>query len=152
MEIAYKLVTRMRAVATHIRTSERYDLDLLAILVLVSGRNPLAVRAAGGHAADADEHEARGHNERGDDGAGGPGPAGAEDGKEEANAGEDDERNAGGGAVLGVVDRGFVRDRDGGVGGELLGERTCVEAATGWVEVLLSRILAHKGKAYLEKS
>ena len=104
-------------------------MDLLAKLVLEPGRDPLSVRAARGHAANADEHEARGHHERGKHDARGPDPSRTEDREEGAYAGRDNEEHADGRANAGPVDRGLVWDRDGCELGELLGERASVETA-----------------------
>lgn len=112
-------------------TDHRHDLRLLAKLVRVAGRDPLAVWTGVGRAADAGEHEAGGHGERREDGADGPCPAILEHGRDEADGEREEEEEGAGGRPFGPVEGRRVGDGHGRVPRELLGERLGVEAAGG---------------------
>ena len=92
------------------RTNERDDLDLLTVLILVSGGNPAAVTSGVGRVANTSEHVARRHDKYDENGADSPGPSTFDD---RCNETKDQEQADNGDCVcskLGPVDGFFERN------------------------------------------
>lgn len=90
-------------------------MNLLAVLVLVAGGNPVSVTTRIGRAPDASEHVTRCHYERRENAASSPGPAVVQDRRNVTKGDCEAQEPNGDGDPAGPVYGISVRDGDGGV-------------------------------------
>jgi hypothetical protein len=106
-----------------------YHLRFLAILVLITGRNPASIATRVRGAANAGEHKPRGHCEGGENGADGPNPAVREERVDEARGERKEQKEGERGAPPSPVEGRFVGDGDRRRARELFGKGFGIKTA-----------------------